>query len=476
MSKIFKLFINENIKTWKKFATKLLVIVILLALIGALSLTKLIQYMNEKSYEEVVDSVDWKESVKEEIKYCKEQLANEQLDEETRKTLENEIEVRELNLQYDISPYGMYWKSNILNGLTVSSDKTEKEKLINLIKNDDFSGYIEIQKQDKKQELDHKQITQEEYDDEMIILDLYAKCEIGKEKNEGYSGSWEDYLITNIRDFQKSIRTGIDQRTNKVLSAEKKQEYKDTIQMYIYRIENDIPPIEYADGNYRIIFETLAPGFVIAMIAVSAIIIAGGEISTEVSTGTIKFWALTPNKRWKIFTAKLFSVLFYIVVITLIMSLLTIAFANIFFDTKGIEYIFVKDGNIEKIENTLFIIGYYFAKTIPVIIFALLALMLSTITRNTAVAVSFSVATYMGNGIVMAIVNQYIKKDWIRFVPFNNLNIADKIFPNFQNPMSIFGESFATSTSLWFSLAVLGVCAILMLVTMYDSFNKRDII
>ena len=102
--------------------------------------------------------------------------------------------------------------------------------------------------------------------------------------------------------------------------------------------------------------------------------------------------------------------------------------------------------------------------------------MLSTITRNTAVAVSFSVATYMGNGIVMAIVNQYIKKDWIRFVPFNNLNIADKIFPNFQNPMSIFGESFATSTSLWFSLAVLGVCAILMLVTMYDSFNKRDII
>ena len=107
MSKIFKLFINENIKTWKKFATKLLVIVILLALIGALSLTKLIQYMNEKSYEEVVDSVDWKESVKEEIKYCKEQLADEKLDEETRKTLENEIEVRELNFDMPTEPYNV---------------------------------------------------------------------------------------------------------------------------------------------------------------------------------------------------------------------------------------------------------------------------------------------------------------------------------------------------------------------------------
>ena len=34
--------------------------------------------------------------------------------------------------------------------------------------------------------------------------------------------------------------------------------------------------------------------------SIFAVIIAGGMISTEVSSGTIKFWALTPNKRWKI--------------------------------------------------------------------------------------------------------------------------------------------------------------------------------
>ena len=79
----------------------------------------------------------------------------------------------------------------------------------------------------------------------------------------------------------------------------------------------------------------------------------------------------------------------------------------------------------------------------------------------------------------MMIINQFIKKDWIKFVPFNNLNIADKIFTNSTNimQMAIGGNgSFATSTTLGFSLAILGVCAILMLVTMYDSFNKRDII
>lgn len=476
MSKISKLFIDENIKTWKKFSTKLLIIIIILALIGALALTKVIQHINEKNIVEMSNSIDWKESVKEDIKSYKEQLADETLDEETRKTIENEIEIRELNLQYNISPYGNYWKSEILNGLTVSSDETEKEKLINLIKNDDFSGYIDMKKQDKKLELDNKKITQEEYDDEMIILDLYSKYEIGKNEKPIYGSNWKEALISDIRQLQRSVRTGIDYRSTKVLTVENKQEYQNEIKMDIYRIENNIVPAEYESANYRTTFEILAVMVVTAMIAIFAIIVAGGEISSEVSTGTIKFWALTPNKRWKIMTAKILSVLFYIIVITLIMAILTIACGNIFFDTDGNEYLYVRNGNVERLGNTLFILGYYFAKIIPIIIFALFALMLSTITRNTAVAVSLSIALYMGNGVVMEIINMFIKKDWIKFVPFNNLNIVDKIFPNFQNPMAMFGTSFATSTSLTFSLGVLAVCTILILVTMYDSFNKRDII
>ena len=101
--------------------------------------------------------------------------------------------------------------------------------------------------------------------------------------------------------------------------------------------------------------------------------------------------------------------------------------------------------------------------------------MLSVITRNTSLSLGLSIATYMGNSIAMIIINSYIKKDWIKIIPFNNLNIADKIFPNFKSMLST-GLENTTTTSLGFSIAVLGVCVILMFVTMYDSFNKRDII
>lgn len=476
MNKIYKLFINENIKTWKKISTKILMIVILLALIGTLGIVKFVKYMNEK-VESTYSSYDWRESSKTEIENLKKALENEYLDDEVRKSYQMQIEMYEMALEYDITPYSNYWKSDILNEMTNMSserrDESEISKLKELIKSNNYTGYIEIQKQRQKESLDRGEITQEEYNDQISILEMKAKYEIGKKQGETY---WKTALLGEIQSYQRSLRTGIDFENSKALTVEKKQEYEDSIKMNIYRLENNKPTLDYAENNYRMIFETLAPGFTVAVLAIAAIIIAGGEISTESSTGTIKFWALTPNKRWKILTAKILSVLFYIIVITLIISILSIACSNIFFEGDGNEYIYVKDGEVKVIGNALYTIETYFAKTIPVIMFALLAIMLSTVTRNTAVAVSFSVAIYMGNSIAMGILNQFIKQDWIKFVPFNNLNIVGKIFTNAENPMQMFGPTFATSTSLQFSLGVLTVCAILMLVTMYDSFNKKDII
>lgn len=479
MSKIYKLFIDENIKTWKKFSTKLIIAIIVLALVGTLGLVKVMERISENAEVEY-STFNWEENMQNEMEEIKTSLANENLDEENQKMLQIQSEKYELAKKYNINPYSSYWKSSILEEITKlkeSDDKeTEIQKLEEMIKNDDFVGYIETQKEIEKTLLENKEITQQEYDDKILVLNLKSKFEIGKNE-EKTNETWKSVLVNKIETMQRSLRTGIDYENRKVLTVEKKQQYEDTIKMNIYRLENNMPTMDYVEkeASYRMTFELLATNFVISVIAIFAIIIAGSAISSETSTGTIKFWALTPNKRWKILTSKILSLIFFVVIMTLIMSLLTIACGNIFFNAEGNEYLYVKDGQVEKIGNTLFIIEYYFAKIIPVIVFALFALMLSAITRNTSVALSLSVAIYMGNGIAMAIINSYIKKDWIKFIPFNNLNIVDKIFQNFENPMAML-QNFATSTSLGFSLGVLAVCVILMLVTTYDSFNHKDII
>ncbi len=469
---ILKLFIDENIKTWKKFSTKLAIILILLALVVALGMSKLMQYMDAKNEIVVQYSNNWKEDLEEEIKSCKEQLESESLLQSDKNAIQNRIKIAEIRLQNDINVYSVGWKNTVLNNMENEMD----EKLLEIVINNDFQGYINYEKEIEKQKLNQKEITQQEYNDNVQLLDLKAKYQIGNVDNQELIRDSKEGYLDYIRYEQKSIRTGIDYQSNKVLTAEQKKKYEDDIKINIYKIENNIENQNYATKtNYRMMFESLAPGFVITVIAIFAMIVAGGAISSEVSTGTIKFWALTPNRRWKILTAKILSIIFYLVVITLIMSILSVIFANLFFNTEGYEYIFVKNGNVERIGNVLFTIEYYFAKLIPVIIFTIFALMLSVITRNTSVALGLSLATYMGNSIAMLIINAYIKKDWVKLIPFNNLNIAGKIFPNFQS-MTSTGLENTTITSLGFSLVVLAVCTILMLVTMYDSFNKRDII
>lgn len=475
--KIFKLFISENIKTWKKFSTKVLLVIVLLSIMAVLGITKLMQKLdNNVTYTREVANYN-EENLKSQIEYLKSELENDSLDEVSKQNIKKQIEQYQLCLDYNIDGYGSTWRNDIVEQIVDAKmiDDTEKaEKLIKLLKEDNFNEYIEIQRQSLKESLKSKSITEQEYNDEILVLDLKEKYEIGKDEQEN---TWKNYAIIEIETNQKSLRTGINQQTRKVLKAEEKQELEDAIKIDIYRLENNIPTAEQgSDNNYRMRYEMMAPTFVVAVISIIAIIIAGGAISTETSEGTIKFWALTPNKRWKILTAKILSLIFYILIITLISSLLSIIVANVFFNGDGETYLYVQNGQVKEIGNALYTIEYYMVKTIPVIMFALFALMLSVITRNTAVSVSIGIALYMGNGIFMTIINSFVTKDWVRYIPFNNLNLVDKVFPNAGKLIDTGVSNFATTTSLGFSMTVLGVCAILMLVTMYDSFNKRDII
>ena len=474
--KIIKLFIDENIKTWKKLSTKIMLIAIVLSLLAVLGIVKIM----EKTEGKITTSYIYEnqeEYLSQQIEYFETQLQNDKLDEETKQSMQRTLEEYKLYLEYNVSPYSDFWKNEIIQKIVdLKQSGNNPEKLLKILKENNFNEYINYQKQEVKLQLENNIISQQEYEDNLAILELKEKYEIGKDGNT--DTDWKANIINGIEANKRSIRTGINQNTRKLLKAEEKQKLEEQIKISIYRLENNIPDASNGSNtNYRMRYELLAPMFYIAVISIAIIVIAGGTISNEISTGTIKFWALTPNKRWKIMTAKLLSILFYIIILVLITSLLSVAIANIFFEENGETYLYCKNGEVQEIGNTLYTVEFYFVKAIPVVLFALFAVMLSTITRNTAVSVSFSVALYIGNGLAMQILNQFITKDWIKFIPFNNLNLTSKIFTNSTDMSNLmFGSSFATSTTLGFSLAVLGVCAILMLITMYDSFNKRDII
>ena len=145
MSKIWKLFVNENIKTWKKLSTKILIIVILIALIGSLAIVKIAEKASE-SNQSTIDSIvgDGKIFLEGAIKNLEEELQNEQLDEQTRESYERQLQTYKLSLKYNVSPYKTSWKSEAIEKI-IDSETEMATKIEKILEEDNSTQYIEIQ-------------------------------------------------------------------------------------------------------------------------------------------------------------------------------------------------------------------------------------------------------------------------------------------------------------------------------------------
>ena len=490
--KFLKLCQNEFIKTIKKKSTIIMIILTLVSILGALAFSSLIKVLNDVSEE----SMYYGMSIDENIASLNSKIANDTtLSEQSKGHLQAELDMYQLAKENNVDLNGFYsnWKVNILYNIqeekcnlvdyklrdveksTIDEKQEYINKLIQILKKDDFSGYIELQKQNEKQYLDNKEITQKEYDSNIEILELSKKYEIGKTAKA--EDVWKDTVLSEITMLKQNLLTGINSNTGKVLTIEEQQKQKDALTLDLYRLENNIPTTD-SMTDYRTVYDYMAISFTSLFLSIMMIMIAGSAISTEISKGTIKFWTITPNKRWKIMLSKILSALFILIAMIVIISLLSDLIGTIVYrDNPPQDYYYVENGEVKAINHNIYTILYNLVSGIDILVFMLFALMLSTITRSTATSVGISIATYVGSAPIMSIINALVKMDFIKFIPFNNIGLVDKVFPNSVSFMTMeMASTMLNNVSVWFSLAVLGVCAILMLVTMFDSFNKRDII
>ena len=308
----------------------------------------------------------------------------------------------------------------------------------------------------------------------MYLLDLRKKYDIYKEQESVFD--WKGSLYSDIEQMRNNLRTGINSQTGKLLSIEEVQDLEDSIKISEYRLEHNVGTLGSGNST-RNLYDTFSPAFALLMISLLIIIVAGSSVSTEVSKGTIKFLLFTPNKRWKVLLSKIISAVLILVCLSLILSVLSVVIGNIFCKDAGHTFIYVQNGEVKELSNLAYTVLYFLASSIDILVYLIFALTLSVLTRNTALSVGVSIAAYIGSGTIMSLINSFITADWVKFIPFNNFGVVDRIFASNLSYSAMQAASGAmNNVSVGFSLAVLGVCAVLMLITMFDSFNKRDIV
>lgn len=510
LSKIFALYINEMIKIWRKISSIILIIIMIVGVVGFGGLMKLQESMQNNSNQN--NQVDYaKESMTFQLNDMKTRLKDIEAQlkvatpEEANKlnqekaNLVYQIELFDLAISKNISINSDDYRAKVLNSIIalnaeqsqynnvpsefqteeiktkVASNEALIKRYEKIIDNNDFKDFISLYneeiKNNSKISEDEKKILLES-NELKLKYNLTGQGDItSPEQISPYS------LLPQIENYKRSLVANVDISTGKPMTNELREKTKNDLAIALYKLDKGIGSLQNGFALKEIAVEGMF-GFGLFIIILLMLILAGGSVSGEMSTGSIKSLIISPTKRWKIFVAKVLSLLTIGVVSALILFAMVIITNGILFGS-GSSYIYATNGVAHELNFYLYRFAYIFVNFLEVIVYMALAFMLSVITRNTAASVGISIAIYFAGSIANSFIQMFAKGEWVKFIPFNNLSLASKIFENnmLRGAMNsgMNGTASAVNIPISFSLCYIAVIVICMGYTALDSFNRRDI-
>ena len=416
--------------------------------------------------------------------------------------LESNIEMYDIAIEKSIHPYRSDWISMVLQDYSNSKasiktwdstpidEQTELDKeslaeskkimersfsIIQKYSTDKKSAYLDFLS-------DSDEVYKKEFAHDEELLKIYLDAnELKRQYNtEGLPNSSLSYYISTITGNKASLHNNINDNVYppKPFTPKERELAQDRIAIQEHLIESgkyqDMNTYTYLN-NKRILTNLIALSSF--FVSILMIMLAGSTISSEISTGSIKSLIISPLKRYKIYTAKILSLISFGAISILVMFI-TVFITNsmLFGDLPKATYIGAIDGVAYELGHMAFVFQLVLVKGIDIFVFMFFALMMSTLTRNTSVSVGMTVAGLFGGMILdSSQLLYYVSGEWRKFVPFANLYLQDKFFPFLHIADGWYSDFISPISSLPFSLIYLGVAIFCFLFIGYESFNKRDI-
>lgn len=283
-------------------------------------------------------------------------------------------------------------------------------------------------------------ITKIQSNDELTIINQYTsdwKAEISKE-NE---------LLTNQNIKNPDNELQVSKNFEKIRENQ-------------YYLEKDIKPLNYGafqHVNNNTIF--------LPVISLLTIIIAAGIVSNEFSWGTIKLILIRPVSRTKILLSKYISVIIFSISAMLFVFIISWISGAILFGIENINSSIINFNgeNPQSIPLLSEIGANYGYNFIELLMMGTFSFAISTIFRNSSIAIGISIfLMFMGNIIVQS----FAQYSWAKYILFANTDL--KQYTN--------GNILIEGMTLNFSIITLTVYYLIFIILTLVVFTKRDII
>ena len=163
----------------------------------------------------------------------------------------------------------------------------------------------------------------------------------------------------------------------------------------------------------------------VSIAIILCIIIGGGIVSSEYSTGTVRLLIIRPVSRWKILLSKLISVFiigYGVLLTTVVLNIISSGIINGFGGLATKVIAFSGDKIVEQ-NFIISIIPKLLFSSISLIFIIALVFAISTIIKNTALAVGLTTVAYLGSSIATMIMAGLGMK-WVgkTILPYMNLS------------------------------------------------------
>ena len=399
LARFFRLVKNEYIKVFKKLSTKIMIVLIIICALGLSGIALFAKHnMESNNYSSYDATGDYQQT----IDWLKDTNGD-----------PNEIAMWQYLIDNDIDSDD--WRYDVLSAV-FANGTGDMSGIKKYLDDNDWRGFCQYR-------LDNDILTEGEKWEYQYRLDKDISFDKSNEKKND--------LIMTVANAKNTIATMGDAKSDGQNSRAK---LEDNIKLALYQLDND--KLDNT-ANQMTLFETDEPEQItfwtvfltstslVTVVALLAIVIAGGIVSSEFSQGTVKFLLINPVKRWKILMSKYFTVITvgYIMLCILFVVMIPITGLMLGFDGFSTPYIYVSGGDVKEMPTLLYAAEQYLMKSVEMVVMSTLAFAISSLVRSTALAIGVSVFTMCIGSSVTKLLGQ-LGQDWARFLVFANTDLA----------------------------------------------------
>jgi ABC-2 type transport system permease protein len=264
---------------------------------------------------------------------------------------------------------------------------------------------------------------------------------------------WEQVL----QDENNALKQQMDQSRTKI----EKQYFKKEIAINDYRIKHHISQRE----KYSVWSFVKDSSQLIVLAGLFIIIVAAGIVASEFNWGTIKLLLIRPINRTRILLSKYLTVLLYAIFMLAILFVFSTVLGAILFGMpdEAVSYLNYNNGQVTEQNIVVHLLIYYGLSSIDMIMLVTMAFMISSVFRNSSLAIGFSLFLMFTGGQLTTLLA--MKFTWAKYLLFANTDLMQYVE----------GTPLVEGMTLSFSVLMLLAYFALFQFLAFFVFKKRDV-